>query len=69
MRKLLLIVALATAMTGFFVSCQDDKHDEKASDEIWDLLLASRKSQLSFSDYADSLYDAKVVGEAGRDYI
>ena len=62
-------VALMTVMTGVFVSCQNDKHDENASDDIYDFLFDKRNSKLSFSDYADSLYDAKAVSEVGRDYI
>ena len=68
-RKGSLLFLVLVILAGIFVSCQNEKHDEKTSDEIYDLLLERRKSHLPLSEYADSVYDAKTVNEVGRDYI
>ena len=67
--KSLVIALVLVVLTGFIISCQKDKEEPTASNDIYENIIVGLKSNLSYSQFVDSLYEAGGLSEMGRNYF
>ena len=64
-----MIVFVLVVLTGFIMSCQKDKEQQTATNDIYENIIVGVKSSLTNSEFIDSLYEAGGLSEMGRDYF
>ena len=67
-KNLMISIALVI-LTGFVMSCQKDKEQQTATNDIYENIIVALKSPLTNSEFVDSMYEAGALPEMGRDYF
>lgn len=67
-KNLMISIALVI-LTGFVMSCQKDKEQQTATNDIYENIIVGLKSPLTNSEFVDSMYEAGALSEMGRDYF